>query len=177
MIKHTETIRRQQPTNCSSVFDHFVKLVLKRLNTLLAIYNISWQLLLACCDDLYTVSESYRQNVPCDKRPNIDLHLFQCKELEAMCSASEKRLETLLHSESTTKGIVSTVAVLFLIIQLSNIFLGGIYSIQGLRATILHGNTSKRRRQKHLGKLIDERCLLTQNFNGLVLKSKKKFCS
>ena len=25
MVKHTETIRQQQPTNCLSVFDHFVK--------------------------------------------------------------------------------------------------------------------------------------------------------
>ena len=29
MVKHTETIRRQQQTNCLSVFDHFVKLALK----------------------------------------------------------------------------------------------------------------------------------------------------
>ena len=28
-VKYTETIRRQQPTNCLSVFDHFVKLVFK----------------------------------------------------------------------------------------------------------------------------------------------------
>ena len=31
MVKHTQTIRRQQPTNCLSVFDHFVKLTLKGL--------------------------------------------------------------------------------------------------------------------------------------------------
>ena len=31
MVKHTETIRRQQPTNCLSMFDDFVKLVLKEL--------------------------------------------------------------------------------------------------------------------------------------------------
>ena len=31
MIKHTQTIRRQKPTNCLSVFDHFVGLVLKGL--------------------------------------------------------------------------------------------------------------------------------------------------
>ena len=30
MVKHTQTIRRQ-PTNCLSVFDHFVKLALKGL--------------------------------------------------------------------------------------------------------------------------------------------------
>ena len=33
MVKHTQTIRRKQPTNlnCLSVFDHFVELTLKRL--------------------------------------------------------------------------------------------------------------------------------------------------
>ena len=29
MFKHTETIRRQQPTNCLIVFEHFVGLALK----------------------------------------------------------------------------------------------------------------------------------------------------
>ena len=31
MVKHTQTIRRQQPTNCLSVFGHFVGLELKGL--------------------------------------------------------------------------------------------------------------------------------------------------
>ena len=31
MVKHTQTIRRQQPTYCLSVFDHFVKLAFKGL--------------------------------------------------------------------------------------------------------------------------------------------------
>ena len=31
MGKHTQTIRRQQPTDFLSVFDHFVNLALKRL--------------------------------------------------------------------------------------------------------------------------------------------------
>ena len=30
MVKHTQAIRRQQPTNCLSVFDHFVGLAVKR---------------------------------------------------------------------------------------------------------------------------------------------------
>ena len=29
MVKHTQTIRPQQPTNCLSVFDHFVGLTLR----------------------------------------------------------------------------------------------------------------------------------------------------
>ena len=32
MVKHTQTIRRQLPTNCLSVFDHFVGLALKVLS-------------------------------------------------------------------------------------------------------------------------------------------------
>ena len=32
MIKQTQIIRRQQPTNCLSVFDHFVGLALKGLS-------------------------------------------------------------------------------------------------------------------------------------------------
>ena len=31
MVKHTKTIRRQQPTHCLSVSDHFVGLALKGL--------------------------------------------------------------------------------------------------------------------------------------------------
>ena len=31
MVKHTKTIRWQKPTNCLSVFDHFVGLALKGL--------------------------------------------------------------------------------------------------------------------------------------------------
>ena len=31
MVKQTQTICRQQPTNCLSVFDHFVGLALKSL--------------------------------------------------------------------------------------------------------------------------------------------------
>ena len=32
MVKHTQTIRRNLPTNCLSVFHHFVGLALKGLN-------------------------------------------------------------------------------------------------------------------------------------------------
>ena len=31
MVKHTQTIRRQQLTNCLSVFDHFVGLAIEGL--------------------------------------------------------------------------------------------------------------------------------------------------
>ena len=33
MVKHTQTIRQQNPVNCVSVFDHFVWLALKGLNS------------------------------------------------------------------------------------------------------------------------------------------------
>ena len=32
MVKHTQTISWQKPTNCLSVFDHFVKMALKGLS-------------------------------------------------------------------------------------------------------------------------------------------------
>ena len=34
MVKHTQTIRPQKPTNCLSVFDHFAGLALKGLNSI-----------------------------------------------------------------------------------------------------------------------------------------------
>ena len=36
MVKHTQTIRQQKPTNCLSVFDHFVGLALKGLKNCLS---------------------------------------------------------------------------------------------------------------------------------------------
>ena len=39
MVKYTQTIRRQKPTNCLSVFDHFVGLALKELKLSLDITN------------------------------------------------------------------------------------------------------------------------------------------
>ena len=35
MVKHTQTILRQQPTNCLSVFDHFVGLGIKGLSRMI----------------------------------------------------------------------------------------------------------------------------------------------
>ena len=37
MVKHNQTIRRLLPTNCLSLFDHFVGLALRRLTTKLSI--------------------------------------------------------------------------------------------------------------------------------------------
>ena len=39
MFKHTQTIRRQQPTNCLSVFEHFVGLALKGLIAVFVLTN------------------------------------------------------------------------------------------------------------------------------------------
>ena len=41
MVKHTQIIRRQQSTNCLSVFDHFLGLVLKGLRPLARSKKIS----------------------------------------------------------------------------------------------------------------------------------------
>ena len=38
MVKHTQTIRRLLPTNCLSVFNHFVELTLKRLKFVFRIF-------------------------------------------------------------------------------------------------------------------------------------------
>ena len=38
MVKHTHTIRWQKPTNCLSVFDHFVRLTLKGLKSLSSLF-------------------------------------------------------------------------------------------------------------------------------------------
>ena len=40
MIKHTQTIRRQLPTNCLTVFDYFVGLLLKGLTFFQIFWNI-----------------------------------------------------------------------------------------------------------------------------------------
>ena len=43
MVKHTQTIRRQKPTNCLSVFDYFAELVFKGLNRLFNLFdNLSY---------------------------------------------------------------------------------------------------------------------------------------
>ena len=34
MVKHTQAIRRQQPTNCLNVFDHFARFALKGFKSL-----------------------------------------------------------------------------------------------------------------------------------------------
>ena len=39
MVKHTQTIRQQQRTNCLSVFDQFVGLALKGLRDGLSYHN------------------------------------------------------------------------------------------------------------------------------------------
>ena len=41
MVKHTQTIRCKLPTNCLSVFDHFVGLALKGLNVDLTLILLS----------------------------------------------------------------------------------------------------------------------------------------
>ena len=41
MVKHTQIIRRQKPTNCLSVFDHFLWLAIEELKLFLVTqYNV-----------------------------------------------------------------------------------------------------------------------------------------
>ena len=74
MVKHTQTIRLQQPTNCLSVFDHFVGLALKELIFmkiyqknwykvfLKNIYISLWQLLFAPLDKKYNAMKIAKKN-------------------------------------------------------------------------------------------------------------------
>ena len=43
MVKHIQTICRFLPTNCLSMFDHFVRLVLKVLTKILSKILIIWK--------------------------------------------------------------------------------------------------------------------------------------
>ena len=55
MVKHIQTIRRQLPTNCLSVFDHFVGLALKGLRS--AIFSSNVYLIRVMTE----MSESFRR--------------------------------------------------------------------------------------------------------------------
>ena len=46
MVKHTQTIHRQKPTNCLNVFDHFIDLAFKRVNSFQANapFQYPWQI-------------------------------------------------------------------------------------------------------------------------------------
>ena len=61
MVKHTQTIRRQQPANCLSVFVHFVGLALKGLSrrvnnpmkSRFFVYFAEWRLSNLCNNSLH----------------------------------------------------------------------------------------------------------------------------
>ena len=57
MIKRTQTIHRQQPTNCLSIFDHFVGLVLKGLS--------------AICDSFIEIDDKERENLSLSQQINF----------------------------------------------------------------------------------------------------------
>ena len=73
MVKPTQTIRRLLPTNCLSVFDHFVKLGLKGLtffecyHDILSILQISMNLIgvpyHSCCPNLVILVFFYKHDV------------------------------------------------------------------------------------------------------------------
>ena len=64
MVKHTQTIFQQQPTNCLSVFDHFVWLAFKRLNhvsvpillsVIIVLKTLSTGIISRCLEELLNV--------------------------------------------------------------------------------------------------------------------------
>ena len=57
MVKHTQKIRRQQPTNCLSVFDHFLGLAVKQL-TSMAMLRVSCRFLPVQLETLFEILES-----------------------------------------------------------------------------------------------------------------------
>ena len=62
MVKHNQTIRRQQPTNCLSVFDHFAVLALKGLTSVDAahgtILNRTGPNQVTCNDNIFALCEA-----------------------------------------------------------------------------------------------------------------------
>ena len=56
MVKHTQTIRRQKPANFLSVFDHFVRVGIERINLE---YLVRHTLLIPINKFLFQTSTSY----------------------------------------------------------------------------------------------------------------------
>ena len=76
MIKHTQTLRRQKPTNCLSVFDHFVGLAYKGLgrHTSLVtqeLFQFLGPLLLLNCYSTYQILKVF---------PNTDIYPLQLQK-------------------------------------------------------------------------------------------------
>ena len=62
MVKHIQTIRRQQPTNCLGMFDHFVELVLEGLITIVASNN-SNHVLLKYAEEIEEIDRNTTVNI------------------------------------------------------------------------------------------------------------------
>ena len=75
MVKHTQTIRRQKPTNCFSVFDHFVGLALKEL-----ILTV----ILKRCTCIYWTILSMSGASPITKRHNLNLKITLCAQWDRL---------------------------------------------------------------------------------------------
>ena len=58
MVKHTQTLCRQQPTNCLSEFDHFFGLVLKKLSVS-NLFRKKAEMAVVRCPREMTVVESF----------------------------------------------------------------------------------------------------------------------
>ena len=75
MVKHTKTIRRQQPTNCFSVLEHFVRFALKGLrNYTVAVWAFVWKSFAFSLSPL-----SFPSQVVKDFPKSYDQDVFVCK--------------------------------------------------------------------------------------------------
>ena len=63
MVKHTQTIGRQHPTNCLSVFDHFVGLALKEFTSQVSQANITKSLVQNTLKRLKNILNGLRRGI------------------------------------------------------------------------------------------------------------------
>ena len=83
MVRHTQTICQQQPTDCLSVFDHFVELAFELLNENWSLFFKTRQLVKLTDTDssfmLYFVRAklTWMENVPCTKIMYINPTLYK----------------------------------------------------------------------------------------------------
>ena len=91
MVKHTQTICRQQPTNCLSVFDHFVGLGLKRWNPTI-------------CLSYQQTGNSYFNFLPPNFTPKAEKLVF-CQYMWCLSHTHKRRISPLKIFNQSWKGL------------------------------------------------------------------------
>ena len=71
MVKHTQTIRLQQSTICLSVFDHFVGLARKQLNSATQVVNVRQEQSITITFELYNILASNKNVIHCFCKPFV----------------------------------------------------------------------------------------------------------